>query len=50
MRRPRFRRTASLRLNKPEYMVSIESIPESPTQMSLRSRDTGFPEAFCGSK
>jgi hypothetical protein len=36
-----------MRLGKPEYMVSI---PQSPTQMSLRSRDTGFPEAFCGSK
>ncbi|KAK4104919.1 hypothetical protein N658DRAFT_493029 [Parathielavia hyrcaniae] len=25
-------------------------IPQSPTQMSLRDRDTGFPEAFCGSR
>ncbi|KAK4127581.1 hypothetical protein N657DRAFT_641588 [Parathielavia appendiculata] len=25
-------------------------IPQSPTQMSLRHRDTGFPESFCGSR
>ncbi|KAL2177934.1 uncharacterized protein P884DRAFT_258752 [Thermothelomyces heterothallicus CBS 202.75] len=25
-------------------------IPQSPTRMSLRHRDTGFPESFCGSR
>ncbi len=47
MRRPRFRRTASSRASTFEYMVSI---PQSPTQESLRDWDTGFPESFCGSK
>lgn len=26
------------------------AIPPSPTQVSLRNRDTGFPEPFCGSR
>jgi hypothetical protein len=30
-----------------EYMTPI---PQSPTRMSIRSRNTGFPEPFCGSK
>ncbi|KAK4151744.1 hypothetical protein C8A00DRAFT_45103 [Chaetomidium leptoderma] len=47
MRRPRFRRTPSNRFITPEHMVAI---PQSPTQMSLRQRDTGFPEGFCGSR
>lgn len=47
MRRPRFRRSPSSRLSNPEYMMPI---PQSPTQISLRGRDTGFPDAFCGSR
>ncbi|KAK4043084.1 hypothetical protein C8A01DRAFT_44007 [Parachaetomium inaequale] len=46
MRRPRFRRTSS-RYSTPEHMMPI---PQSPTQMSFRERDTGFPESFCGSR
>ncbi|AEO63376.1 83f7b988-4477-469b-a237-9940947ac506 [Thermothielavioides terrestris] len=46
MRRPRFRRSSS-RFSITEYTLHI---PPSPTQMSLRRRDTGFPEPFCGSR
>jgi hypothetical protein len=28
----------------------MESVPESPTSSRPRSRDTGFPESFCGRK
>lgn len=47
MRRPTFRRSPSTSLGKPEYMAPIT---RSPTQMSFREWDTGFPEPFCGSK
>ncbi|KAK4240474.1 hypothetical protein C8A03DRAFT_13197 [Achaetomium macrosporum] len=50
MRRPRFRRTPSSRT--PSWRTSspddIMPIPQSPRQISLRNRDTGFPEPFCG--
>ncbi|KAL2196275.1 hypothetical protein P885DRAFT_78614 [Corynascus similis CBS 632.67] len=48
MRRPKFRRAPTSRYSIPEYMMP--PIPQSPTQMSLRQRDTGFPESFCGSR
>ncbi|KAK3308106.1 uncharacterized protein B0T15DRAFT_508615 [Chaetomium strumarium] len=50
MRRPRFRRTSSSRTpswrsSEPDYVMPAAP---SPTQMSFRNRDTGFPEPFCG--
>ncbi|KXX77709.1 hypothetical protein MMYC01_203175 [Madurella mycetomatis] len=47
MRRPTFRRSPSTSLGKPEY---IAPITRSPTQMSFREWDTGFPEPFCGNR
>ncbi|GAB1314982.1 hypothetical protein MFIFM68171_05192 [Madurella fahalii] len=47
MRRPTFRRSPSTSLGRPEYMAPVT---KSPTQMSFRERDTGFPESFCGNR
>ncbi|KAL2152497.1 hypothetical protein VTH82DRAFT_5681 [Thermothelomyces myriococcoides] len=46
MRRPRFRRSPSSQYSDLEDVMP--SIPESPTRTSLRQKDTGFPESFCG--
>ncbi|KAK4193121.1 hypothetical protein QBC35DRAFT_164878 [Podospora australis] len=48
MRRPRFRRAPSSTWTIQEDMVY--EAPRSPTQSSLRERDTGFPEPFCGNR
>ncbi|KAK0670473.1 hypothetical protein QBC41DRAFT_221644 [Cercophora samala] len=48
MRRPRFRKSPSTSFSTiPEDMVTP---PRSPSQMSARTRDTGFPDTFCGNR
>ncbi|KAK4204352.1 hypothetical protein QBC40DRAFT_105643 [Triangularia verruculosa] len=48
MRRPRFRKSPSTSFSTiSEDMVTP---PRSPSQMSTRNRDTGFPDAFCGNR
>ncbi|KAK0739884.1 hypothetical protein B0T21DRAFT_150063 [Apiosordaria backusii] len=48
MRRPRFRKSPSTSFSTiSEDMVTP---PRSPSQMSTRIRDTGFPDTFCGNR
>ncbi|KAK3995056.1 hypothetical protein QBC44DRAFT_305669 [Cladorrhinum sp. PSN332] len=49
MRRPRFgnSRSPSPKSSIPGDMATP---PQSPRQMSIRDRDTGFPEPFCGNR
>lgn len=47
MRRVRLKRSPSSRYTTPEHMMPILL---SPSRESFRERNTGFPDAFCGSK
>ncbi|KAH6626941.1 hypothetical protein B0J18DRAFT_409184 [Chaetomium sp. MPI-SDFR-AT-0129] len=47
MRRPRLKRSPSSKYTTPEHMMPIML---SPSRESFRERNTGFPDAFCGTR